>query len=183
MFPIIAMFGYAHGRYPFLPGYPILIRFAGLLVGDYWFGAFLVTQAFALGSFVMFQLLAERPAVGCERRMSKTSKKQANDTLQRLGTELDHLKQKFKMGQELELQWTPNDGPRSGEVTGTTIRIYEADPTKALDTLRHEFIEYLLTQDLVAPYKRLINKLISLFEEEMYDRKEKLVETLQELTR
>jgi len=52
-----------------------------------------------------------------------------------------------------------------------------------LDTLRHEFIEYLLTQDLVAPYKRLINKLISLFEEEMYDRKEKLIERLQELAR
>jgi len=59
----------------------------------------------------------------------------------------------------------------------------EADPTKALETFRHEFSEYLLTQDLVAPYKRLINKLISLFEEEMYERKEKLVERLQELTR
>jgi hypothetical protein len=35
----------------------------------------------------------------------------------------------------------------------------------------------------VAPYKRLINKLISLFEEEMYDRKENLVERLQELAR
>jgi len=35
----------------------------------------------------------------------------------------------------------------------------------------------------VAPYKRLINKLISLFEEEMYDRKEKLVETLRELAK
>jgi hypothetical protein len=35
----------------------------------------------------------------------------------------------------------------------------------------------------VAPYKRLINKLISLFEEEMYDRKEKLIERLQELAR
>jgi len=57
----------------------------------------------------------------------------------------------------------------------------EADPTKALETFRHEFIEYLLTQDIVAPYKRLINKLISLFEEEMYDRKEKLVERLREL--
>jgi hypothetical protein len=34
----------------------------------------------------------------------------------------------------------------------------------------------------VAPYKGLINKLISLFEEEMYDRKEKLVERLRELT-
>jgi uncharacterized protein Smg (DUF494 family) len=85
------------------------------------------------------------------------------------------------MGQDLKLQWMPNDGPKSGEVTGTTIRIYENEPTKALDTLRHEFIEYLLTQDLVAPYKRLINKLISLFEEEMYDRKEKLVERLRDL--
>ena len=85
------------------------------------------------------------------------------------------------MGQELKLQWMPNNGSKSGEVTGTIILIYEADLTKALDTLRHEFIEYLLTQDLVAPYKRLINKLISLFEEEMYDRKEKLVERLEEL--
>jgi hypothetical protein len=87
------------------------------------------------------------------------------------------------MGQELKLEWSPNNGPKSGEVTGTMIQIYEADLEKALDTLRHEFIEYLLTRDLVAPYKRLINKLISLLEEEMYDRKEKLVERLQELTK
>jgi len=52
-----------------------------------------------------------------------------------------------------------------------------------LDTLRHEFVEYLLTQDLVPPYKRLINKLISLFEEEMYGGKEKLIERLRELAR
>jgi hypothetical protein len=104
-----------------------------------------------------------------------------DETVRFLKHELARLKSKFKLGQELKLQWTPGDGPKSGEVTGTTIRIYEADRTKALDTLRHEFIEYLLTRDLVAPYKRLINKLISLFEEEMYDRKEKLVERLQEL--
>jgi len=114
--------------------------------------------------------------------LSKASKNGLNnDTLRRLETELDHLKHKFQMGQELRLEWIPNDGPKGGEVTGTTIRIYESDSTKALDTLRHEFIEYLLTRDLLAPYKRLINKLISLFEEEMYDRKEKLVERLQEL--
>jgi hypothetical protein len=35
--------------------------------------------------------------------------------------------------------------------------------------LRHEFVEYVLMNELVAPYKRLVNKLISLFEEEMYD--------------
>ena len=104
-------------------------------------------------------------------------------TLQRLETELDHLKHKFQMGHELKLQWVPKKGPKSGEVIGTTIRIYEADSKNALDTLRHEFIEYLLTQNLVTPYERMINKLISLFGEEMYERKEKLVERLEELAR
>lgn len=115
--------------------------------------------------------------------MSRPSKNRIGETLHRLETELSHLKSKFQMGQELELQWTPNDGPKSGEVVGTAIRIYETDPTKALNTLRHEFIEYLLTRDLVAPYKRMINKLISLFDEEMYDRKEKLVNRFQDLIR
>lgn len=115
--------------------------------------------------------------------MPDAAKNRASVTLQRLETELVHLKQKFRMSQELRLEWAVNDGPTSGEVIDKTIRVYETDPTKALDTLRHEFIEYLLTQDLVAPYKRLINKLISLFEEEMYDKKENLVERLQELTK
>jgi len=34
--------------------------------------------------------------------------------------------------------------------------------------------------ELVSPYNRLINKSISLFEKEMYDRKERLVERFQE---
>ncbi len=82
------------------------------------------------------------------------------------------------MGQELRLEWTPNNGSRSGEVIGGTIKIYEADQEKALDTLRHEFLEYILTCVLVAPYKKLINHLISLLEEEVYLRKERLIERL-----
>jgi hypothetical protein len=114
--------------------------------------------------------------------MSKVFTTRAN-ALRQLEAELDSLKERFQLAQELKLEWIPNNGPKSGEVTDTTIRIYEADPTKALDTLRHEFIEYLLTRDLVAPYKRLINKLISLLEEEMYTRKERLIERFQELIR
>jgi hypothetical protein len=53
------MLGYTHPDYVFLPGYPALIRIAGLLIGDYWFGAFLVTQFFAFASIVVFQLIAE----------------------------------------------------------------------------------------------------------------------------
>jgi len=70
------------------------------------------------------------------------------------------------------------DGKKSGEVIGRTIYIYKKDGAKALDTLRHEFLEYILTYELVAPYKKLVNKLITLFEEEMYVRKEKLIEKI-----
>jgi len=59
-FPRIAMFGYFHPNYVYLPGYPILILVAGRLTGSFWFGAFLITQIFALGSIVAFQLLAEQ---------------------------------------------------------------------------------------------------------------------------
>ncbi|MGA2783435.1 MAG: mannosyltransferase family protein [Candidatus Bathyarchaeia archaeon] len=58
-FQIIATFGYAHPNYVFLPAYPALIRFTGLLIGDNWYGAFLVTQVFALASVVAFQRVAE----------------------------------------------------------------------------------------------------------------------------
>lgn len=115
--------------------------------------------------------------------LSKASKNSHNDILQQLKTELIHLKQKFGMGQELKLEWMPKNGPMSGEVSGGSIYIYEANEAKALDTLRHEFVEYILMNELVAPYKRLVNKLITVFEEEMYDRKERLVERFLEATR
>ena len=115
--------------------------------------------------------------------MPKARRLSHDDILERLRMELAHLKRRFQMGQELKLQWTPNTGSTSGEVIDGTIRIYEADETNALNTLRHEFIEYILMNELVAPYKRLINKLISLFEEETYDRKEKLIGKLQQLVR
>ncbi|HUK51521.1 MAG TPA: hypothetical protein VLV18_10820 [Terriglobales bacterium] len=56
----IAVGGYSHPNYAYLPAYPVLIHLVGLGVGDYWFGAFLVTQVFALASIIMFQLLAEK---------------------------------------------------------------------------------------------------------------------------
>ena len=58
-FPLIAIFGYDHPNYVRLPAYPVFIRLTGLLTGNFWLGAFLVTQVFALASVVVFQLLAE----------------------------------------------------------------------------------------------------------------------------
>jgi len=58
-FQLIAQGGYAHPDYAYLPGYPILIRIVGSLLGNYWIGGFVVAQLFALASVVMFQLTAE----------------------------------------------------------------------------------------------------------------------------
>jgi hypothetical protein len=77
--------------------------------------------------------------------MSKASRNSADHTLRRLERELASLKKKFQMAQELRVEWMPNNGSKSGEVIGTSIYVYEIDQKKALDTLRHEFIEYLLT--------------------------------------
>ena len=59
-FTRIALFGYVHPNYVYLPAYPILILFTGRLTGDYWFGAFLIAQFFTAVSLVMFQLVAEQ---------------------------------------------------------------------------------------------------------------------------
>jgi len=83
------------------------------------------------------------------------------------------------MAHELKVIWLPDGNEKkSGEVIGRTIYIYEEDEAKALDTLRRESIDYALTNELVLPSQKLINKLIALFEEVMYERKEKLVERL-----
>jgi hypothetical protein len=58
-FTLIAVHGYSRPEYVYFPGFPILIFLAGRLLGDYWVGAFVVTQTFAMGSIVTFQLVAE----------------------------------------------------------------------------------------------------------------------------
>jgi predicted nuclease with TOPRIM domain len=106
---------------------------------------------------------------------------QHSDIIKQLELALSKLKEKFQMADELKVKWLPNnDCKKSGEVLGRTIYIYEEDETKALDTLRHEFIDYIISIEFETPYKRLINKLIAAFEEEMYGRKERLIEKLLE---
>jgi len=58
-FGFIVSQGYHEPNYTYLPGYPLLIHFGALIVGDVWLAAFLVTQVFAVASIVMFQLTAE----------------------------------------------------------------------------------------------------------------------------
>jgi hypothetical protein len=113
--------------------------------------------------------------------MTSPLTQQRSNIIQQLERELSKLKNRFQMAQELRLEWVPDgNSKKSGEVLGRTIHIYEEDETKALDTLRHEFIDYIISIEFEAPYKRLINKLISCFEEEMYEKKEHMINKLLE---
>lgn len=84
------------------------------------------------------------------------------------------------MGYELKVVWLPNNLKLSGEVKGGTIYVYDEEERLALETLKHEFIDYAIS-NVIEPYKEVTNKLIMLINEEAYKRKEKLVETLGEL--
>ncbi|GAI00946.1 unnamed protein product, partial [marine sediment metagenome] len=100
-----------------------------------------------------------------------TERKQTN---RKLELELERLKSVLDMAHELRLEWLPGQVKRfrgrrlSGEVLNEVIYIYDESEPMALATLKHEFIEYILTIEFTAPYKRMINTLISAFEEEMY---------------
>jgi hypothetical protein len=99
-----------------------------------------------------------------------------------LASELERLKGLLNLGHELEVKWIPSQKYShsrqiSGEVLNGTIFVYEEDKAKAISTMYHEYLDYL-TSELIIPYQELINLLISLFEDQAYRRKEKLVERL-----
>ena len=99
----------------------------------------------------------------------------------KLRIELQSLKEKLDLGHELSVKWVPNvHGKLSGEVKGACILIYEVDEEKALETLKHEFLDYIISK-IIEPYQRIANKLIELTNEEAYKRKERLVEILGKL--
>lgn len=98
-----------------------------------------------------------------------------------LEEELERLKSKFNMGYELKVVWVPNGNERLyGEVKEEKIFIYDKDLDKALKTLKHEFLDYAVSQ-IIEPYKEVANVLIRLLNEKAYRQKEALVEKLSKL--
>jgi hypothetical protein len=69
----------------------------------------------------------------------------------------------------------------SGEVRNGTIYVYEAEEDKALQALRHELVDHLITSRIVKPLVELVNLLIKSRESEIYEEKERLVEMLSKL--
>ena len=99
----------------------------------------------------------------------------------RLVGELERLKTLTGLGYNLKVRWLPKANEKlSGEVKGEVIYIYEEDEVRALQILKHEFMDYCISQ-AIQPYKEVTNRLIALINDEAYQRKERLIEALAEL--
>jgi len=118
--------------------------------------------------------------------MTKTKLETVKSHFQALEKELQRLQQRTSMGYEVKVKWLPgaikhyNGKQLTEEVKGDTILIYTENPRKAIELVHHGFAEWLLNQH-TKPYRQLINKLITLFEEQQYERKEKIVQALTKL--
>ena len=100
--------------------------------------------------------------------------------------ELNGLKERTRLGHEINLEWIPgfvkyqNGKQLVEEVAGDTIFIYAENPEQSLELVRHGFAEWILNQH-TRPHRQLINKLITLFEEQQYEKKEKTVKAIERL--
>jgi len=95
----------------------------------------------------------------------------------RLDEELQRLKVETGLGYELSVKLAPNqNSDRHGEVLGTVIYIYDESEDRAFLTLKHEFIDYHISKEVIEPLIKYINIQKCLIEDLIYSRKERLVE-------
>jgi len=99
----------------------------------------------------------------------------------KLHLELAKLHQISKIKKHFKVKWIPQEQSSiEGKVDGDTITIYSENMEDALDTLRHEFIDYLISQ-AIRPYIEIINVLLFVLSQDGYDKKEDIVEKLVQL--
>jgi len=107
----------------------------------------------------------------------------------RLEAELERLKGLTGLGLRLRVMWCPtNVSSLSGKVEEDIMYVYEEDSEKALDVLRHEFFDYLVSvaikpyEKAASLYRAMINALVKKLGEEAYLEKERVVEAIMKAT-
>jgi hypothetical protein len=93
---------------------------------------------------------------------------------------LERLKDLTGLGRELKVVWKPGHSKLAGEVVRNTIHIYVDDPDEALETLAHEFVEYIIARPQ-KPLLRFINALSLLVREQAYQETDKIAEALSKM--
>lgn len=118
--------------------------------------------------------------------MDSTSHLAMNPRLEQNGSfilekELERLKARTGMKTDFKVFWSPKvDSTKEGEVVGDSIFVYSLDVAEALQTLRHEFVDVVVSS-AIQPYLKLVNVLLSAISEDAYKKKEEVVETLLKL--
>lgn len=98
-----------------------------------------------------------------------------------LEKELERLKARTRIKSNFKVVWSPKmDSKKEGEVVGNTVFIYSMNVDEALQTLRHEFVD-IIVSSAIQPYLKLINVLLSTISEDAYKKKEEAVEALLKL--
>ncbi|MEM3504008.1 MAG: hypothetical protein QW134_07275 [Nitrososphaeria archaeon] len=96
-----------------------------------------------------------------------------------LEIELERLKKVSNLGVGLKVKWVPDETKNvHGEVLNNMIYVYDTEFEKAIETLRHEFLDYVVTKGVIEPLVAVINMLIKCLEAKVYVEKEKLTEGL-----
>ena len=112
--------------------------------------------------------------------MNNTIKHNLQETLE---TELERLKNTLNTGHELKVLWLPSKASsKAGEVKRNLICIYDEKKETALETMKHEFIDYIVSKPYTIQLK-ITNKLIESINEIAYQMKEDIVEKICTLIR
>lgn len=132
-----------------------------------------------------------------------TRLRQRNQRSSWLRQELTELQELFQWGREFRAEWHSRvNGPLEGEVAGDRIRVYSRTRPDAIRTLRHEFLDKLVST-AIEPYARIadlvrilswlrtqdhgragrkweeaLNLILTESENEAYNKKEMVVEKL-----
>jgi hypothetical protein len=111
-------------------------------------------------------------------------------TQYRLERELKRLSFLMGRGNHLTVRWCPkSDSELEGEVLGDTIFVYSPEKQRAIRTLQHEFIDWLVVEaikpyeEMVNLHRTLLNGLFRHLQETAYSKKEGVVESLCNLLR
>ncbi len=107
----------------------------------------------------------------------------------KLEEKLRELQQKTNLGGELKVVWRPgfkrvvrdfmgDEVELRGEVVGEIIYIYEATLEEAIENLKHEFLDSIITDETMQIYADAYNAMKSVIEKHAYERKEKVVDKL-----
>jgi hypothetical protein len=87
-----------------------------------------------------------------------------------------------RLGVPLKVVWVPRvDSAKHGEINSSCLFIYDKEESEAWLTFEHEVYEFKF-KEVTYAYRTLVNSLIETVEKLAYERKEKFLESLPQIS-